>query len=385
MKIKMERTYGCLFPCAIFIVLNIPSIKIIHSSEIINMAAISLVWGVGLLRVIFRRKSQLKLSKYRLIFLFLFSCMWMVLLLFTIFHNSPGFSMRNLFQFTVTYLLVVGALIFVEKKDLKQVLYLQVLWSTALSIGNYFELISLERDLGQHYLTLGMPIAAGLIVTICLIIFMHNHLKSRLLFLILLLIQLIGVTSLNGRAPVLLSIIVPSILLILTLMVERNITKKVKLLFAILIVIPMLVLIIFNNLSETLTRRLEGGIQDEDRSRLLNDALNLFTDNILGYGINGTVNVGIDYPHNIFLEVALAGGIIALLFFILLCLFVLQALFKSVKLKSYYIGIGALATFFFLTWNISFNLSAAYVPFTALAVLIVVNEDDWPIVNKKVS
>lgn len=367
----------------VFSILNIPSLKIVYSSELINISLVVLLWVIGVFRVISINKSEISMPIQIKKFLLAFISMWWVMLLVTLISNYETFTFEIFIRCIVAILYVVGVGIFIEYKDIKRILRLQVIWSFLLSITQITIGIKLNISLGQHYLTLGMPIAAGVISSLFLLFYVENNKLFKLFLSSSLLVSLLALTSLSGRSPVILAILVPVIFLLIIFIRENNFKNKMKMLLSILIFTPLFYYLIYNNISDKWLLRFQklSNPEDEPRELIYKESIDIIQNNIWGTGINSSKIFGVYYPHNIFLEIAISGGIVSLVILLIILMQLISKVFLSTTIKSIAVCCGALSTFFFLTWNISFDLSTSYIPFVSMILLFSVSETNNRIIG----
>lgn len=356
----------------VFATLNIPSLKIIYSSEIVNISIVFGLWIFGLVRIILLKNSVIRLTVQMRKFILFFILMWWTILLVTLINSYSSFDFQTLIRCLVAMLYVLGACIFIEYSDVKKVLRMQIVWSLLLSIVQLTVGIKLNISLGQHYLTLGMPIAAGVISSFFLLFYVEKSKFVKIFLVISLISSLLALTSLSGRSPVILAVLVPILFLIIIFIRENNFKNKIKMIILFVTMTPLFSVIIYKNISDKWLLRFQklSNPEDEPRDLIYKESLNIIKNNIFGTGINSSKVFGIYYPHNIFLEVTISGGIIALIVFLCIAVQLLSKAIESTKMKSISVCCGALAVFFFLTWNISFDLTTSYIPFVSILLLI---------------
>ena len=100
----------------------------------------------------------------------------------------------------------------------------------------------------------------------------------------------------------------------------------------------------------------------------------------MGYGTGSTsyVFAPMGYPHNIFLEVLMTGGLILLIPFLLFIVcYVLSIIYilKKHLHDSALVGFAASSLMFFLQFNTSFSLESGYIPLGTMLLLNLVVHD----------
>ncbi|MEQ8464849.1 MAG: hypothetical protein RIC07_14875 [Coleofasciculus sp. E1-EBD-02] len=279
---------------------------------------------------------------------------------------------------------VIGVLAFVSIKHLYPILFLQIIWGTGLAAVEVIHGVPLSEDLGQHYITLGVPIGASLVAAFGLIIFSSSkfflckRIKSMLLFKLILYIcivlDLIAICSLFGRSPVLASSLTILMFIILKIgFMESKIVTKSKQFIWYLFVIMLLSIVATQVLSDYWLNRLLrffNNYEEEPRMLLIKPAMEFISENWLGYGLNSSDFLVGYHPHNIFIEVTLSAGIIGLSFMLLLVLLYAICMMKSINLNPSITSMSMVALFLFLVWMTSYSLAHSYILFSAIAMVI---------------
>ncbi len=117
--------------------------------------------------------------------------------------------------------------------------------------------------------------------------------------------------------------------------------------------------------AEGMLRRLTRLSDLADEPRIAEDylpALRAIADQPLGIGLEAHQRVIGSYPHNIFLELFMSGGALAVLLFLVLTGLFLR---RFVALAREQVALGPqsmflLTVYYFLVWNASFDLASAY-------------------------
>lgn len=366
------------FAFFVFLTMNLPSVKLFYSSSMINMVALAGLWLVGMFRASLSKNKLLTVSHHQFNFLMSFILLWAMLFWVTTILKPLNFGVRNIFQYASVILFTLGIVGFVQKQDFKYIFWIQVCWGIFIA---YLEMnggITKDLSLGQNYLTTGVTIA-NTIILICGYLFsIENKKKNKIFLLPVLLLLLRGVTSLSGRAPILFSIAVPLIVLTMNMLFERNKLKKTLYFVLIPVLFIILLYIMIQNLPDsTIDRifRIFTSIQDEPRYAQYIKSVDIIWNNPFGIGLTGQSKYGMNYPHNIFLELMMAGGIFAIIPLILIFMVLGNRMKRTVKrLDNSVIWMSSLLYFFF-TWNISFDLSSSYMLFSSIALYAVSSSD----------
>ncbi|WP_158607404.1 O-antigen ligase family protein [Aerococcus agrisoli] len=370
MVIKKYLDYIISF--ALFVGMNIPSIKIIYSSEAVNILTLVSIWVFGLTRVMIFKKGKLLFSNTQNKFLFLFITLWLIMIANSL-ANSSIVNLSDFAQYSSVILIVIGATILFEYSDLHRIFFYQIVWGGLLSIGSLMGVIELDLSLGQHYLTLGLPLAAAIVVNVIDLISNFKHYKkvSVMTRILVLIVSIIAVSSLQGRSPVILSVLIPTFFILAIILREKNIASKLRSLFITIIIIISIIYIIVSNVSQYWIARFDGlaNFTNEPRYYIYTKAIEIIKNNPLGRGLDDFSGLP-GYPHNILLEVSIAGGLIATVIFILIVSMLIKSIWKSAVTKGDLLVISSLALYFLVVWNISFDLTASYVPFIAVGLAV---------------
>lgn len=363
----------------IFFILNIPSLKLIHSSFLINLGTLIGLFIAGYRKKKISKTNKLYINSSQKIFIVIWFVFWLILFLSGFFGRSDVLSITLFLRYLTVFFMVIGTVVFISAMDIKKIIILQIVWGTLLSLIQLSVGIDLNPDLGQNYLTLGLPIASSLLAAIGLL--MWNQVSAQaILLLFIILLNALALSTLPGRSPILFPAIISITYFVLFLFFSSSQLKKINgykvikeiIFFSLTFLITSVVII--NNLSSFWLQRFSQLLlspEDEARLDLYRPAIDAIINNPFGYGLNSSENIIGFYPHNIFLEVFMSGGILAVLFLLFILLLFLYSLFKKSLLKEPYLFIfSMIATYFFGVWNISFDLGSSYIPFTAISALL---------------
>lgn len=372
---KKTRVHSLLFAFTVFGVLNIPSLKLLYYSESINIVILFLVWILGLLREYRTYEIRIVLSKFQKRFLNVFILLWTILFTVSMFNSPVSFDLRYFVKYIVVILMPVGVMLFLREEDVPLILYFQIFWGFLLAILRLTSSIQLDRSLGLHYLTLGMPIASG---AICSLIFLLFEFKNKsYLFSIYLILSIItsmsALSTLEGRAPVLLIFITTFAVIFINFLLDKNFKSKIKRITLSFILMYIIISFFISNASDywvSRVMRMLTNFQSEPRYYVYMLAFEVIKGKPFGIGLTGFINYGVNYPHNIILETVVSGGVITLFPIFLLLSIYIKSFVRLTKERSYYISIAALSLFYFLMWNSSFDLSGSYIPFTGMSIAI---------------
>jgi hypothetical protein len=372
----MNKTLPLFIGLFAFAAVNAPSIKLIHSSELVNIAAVACLWGLGLLKTAVFSDGRLPVGRMKGLFLLLFTAMWVLLLFYAALGPYSFVGLKLLLQYLGVYAAVVGLLLFMtHSAEIKTFLALQIVWAIALAAVHLTAGIELSDPTRQHYLTLGVPLAAGLVTLL------GAFLASRAWAVKLLIIPpaiaiVMALTTLLGRSPILFSSATVAVFWLLIILRSGSWKTRLQQLLLLAAVGAVVASVIVNNVSDHWLSRFQGleNVEEEPRTIIYDRALALIDAEPLGYGLNASdLLIGI-YPHNIFLEALISGGIgtfIALT--MLIGLFALIAA-QGLRLQSWLLPCCMLAAYFLMTWNVSFELSNAFTPIGAMAISLAAYE-----------
>lgn len=371
MEINKKLILNLTFSFFVFLTLNLPSIKLIYSSSIFNVIAFLGIFIFGYIRNEIYQHDRPFISHRQLRYVCHFMLLWTMMFLLTWFNGN--ISINYFFQYISISLFTYGILVFVKKRDYKYIFIFQILWGTSLAYVEATIGIVKNTSLGQHYLTSGVAIASTIVIVMGILFSkeINNLIKAIMAPILVVLIS--GITSLSGRAPILLSFIVPATIMGLMVIFEKNKKKKVLMMSAIFFFLTISFIVLANILPQnTINRLLRVFTEFENEPRYNNytNSLRLIIENPLGIGLRGYVNYGLNYPHNIFLEVILSGGVFALIPFILLLKTIGESIVYTVKNKGNGIIYVALCLYLFMTWNFSFDLTSSYMLFASMTLLL---------------
>ncbi|GEN51434.1 O-antigen ligase family protein [Alkalibacterium pelagium] len=372
-KIDKKNILSVIFALFVFISINLPSVKILYSSEIVNIVALSGLMTVGLIRWIISNEPMFQIDERQLKVIFNFILLWQIMFAVTWLIRPLNFDTIDLLQYISVGLFTLSIFIFLRREDLKYIIFFQVSWGTGIGFLEWTTGIPKSRALGQTYLTTGVAIAATIVVVIGLLFSkeVSKYLKAVLVPVVLVLYA--GVTSLSGRAPILLSLVVPVVVYLISIIFEKDIRKKFSALLLFITILTVGLIMLYNVLPTSTVNRIMRAfltIQEEPRYELYQSAANVVLENPLGIGLRGYQSFDFGYPHNIFLEITMSGGLMALIPFISVVIYLLRTAINVTREKSLNLVWLNLSFYFLLTWNISFELSNSYMVFIPLALLI---------------
>lgn len=371
MGIDKKLILNLTFSFFVFLTLNLPSIKLIYSTSIFNIIAFLGIFIFGYIRNEVLQLDYPFLSHRQLRYVSHFMLLWTLMFMLTWLNGN--ISINHFFQYISVSLFTYGILLYVKKKDYKYIFFFQILWGTSLAYVEATIGIVKNTSLGQHYLTSGVAIASTIVIVMGILFSKEINIFMKTIMVPILVVLISGIMSLSGRAPILLSVIVPVTIMGLMVIFEKNKKKKFIMLSAILFFLIISFTVLVNNLPQNTINRLVRvftEFENEPRYNNYTNSLRLIRENPLGIGLRGYVNYGLNYPHNIFLEVILSGGIFALIPFVLLLKTIGESIVYTVKRKGNGVMYVSLCMYLFMTWNFSFDLSSSYMLFTSMTLLL---------------
>ena len=359
---------------ATFILVSSPSLKIFYSSQLINIIALAL-----LLVVYFRNIQRiLNINLNRRFFSFYLIA---ILIFFTylLFGKNSVQDFEGIFRYlyclTALFLLASLNQYVIEGK----LGWMIVGWGTLIAVLRVLGLLQYNSELGQTYLTAGLPMGAALAGALMLFSYSKENVLSfkRLLPLIAIIVILSALLISRGRSNVL----YPIVVFVITLGCVFFFNKRERLKYGLIIIVTGVVAGLFlgdmtsdaeykslNRLSQS-AENLEG----EERYVKWGNTIQLISANPFGYGVDACYDLIGNYPHNIFLEIALSYGIIIVILFLVFVFRFVRSfakVFSRHPLNSDTITLGSIGLYFFFTWNTSFDLPTSYIPLSIMILFL---------------
>lgn len=359
---------------ATFVLVSIPSIKLFFSTPIINLIPL-LLFGLVYLSIYnssLSPKYNIKGYYVIVVLLFFTFCVGVYFVLGSYSEISLASFFDYFYYFCILYFIVLLS----PNVDPKLFLKLVIIWALFLAFYNLTIGFSLDRTKGQNYLTYGLPVGAGLTAGLVSIIGSKNW-RERKPFLLISAFLFVGLLVSRGRASLIFPILTSTIYLLTTIFYGRGDKWKKILIFVCfgLFFYAGVLLLLQFSVELTLLNRLEATSSDdreEPRMAIWVKTVELISENFLGYGVNSYQKLIGSYPHNIFLESLLSFGIFGFLIILVLACMFLYSLIKSVsKQDMLTVKLGFLGLYFFLCWNISYDLTTSYIPISLMILTIV--------------
>lgn len=275
---------------------------------------------------------------------------------------SPIYGADKFLKFiTLTALVTFGPLfLFKNENILKRFFYTIIILSTAMSLT---ALISGDQSVfSSTYITFAR--LAGMSVLIILLYFItKNGLKKKLIWSVLLLLNLAGLLYSGGKMPIFALLFTITLILIFSFNFKKfSVRKSALLCFASIMLLVILSFVFIPQITQNTLARIKnlaletGGIKQ--RLEMASTAVKgLYLHPFLGVGVGGFSMLAWNrdtqwYPHNIFLETGSELGLFGLILLVLLvglCLFHLLHLRKKYKSKRKYLLITMVLSLFVFT------------------------------------
>ncbi|MED4170868.1 O-antigen ligase family protein [Halalkalibacterium halodurans] len=370
---KVNTISSFLFAFSVAILINAPSIKVIfYSTEIVNILGTFLIIMVGILRSL--KKSTINVNLNIILAAISITLLWGFLLISS-FWSPEVVESKSIFQYLAVFVASLTMLLLSNKSDIKYYLTLQVVWSLFVALMHLTVGIQTDSSQGEHYLTIGLPIGIGLVISTGYIVKRINVKDSNyhVLQIVIFIMLLIGLITLRGRSPVIMSIITIYFFWVMLILKSRR--KIIKNSFILTTITGIGLFIVAKFSSDIWLDRLmrfSDSSYEEPRIEIYQRTIKLISENILGYGLNSysSITMG-NYPHNIFLEITFYSGLIGLTFFSFFIWIFIKSVLKAITSRNFeLITISMVAVYVLLIWNVSYSLSSTYVPFVALCFAV---------------
>ncbi len=319
--------------------------------------------------------ARIKIRKLQYLVPFALLFLIIILYFFVDPHSITNYDTAIKYFFLIFLSLFLPLLITEDSLDVG----IRLLWFWAIFICmlQIFHSIPLDLSKGQHYLTVGLPIAIGIIISFGNILYPEKGPIVSIFHIFLILVFFYALFTLFGRSPIL----YPAFIILATFCVKaifsKRLTSRLIYLFALLALIALTGWVFFNVLPSFLQDRIVfmfENISNEPRvDAVYMPAINKIIENPFGYGLESSWKIVGFYPHNIFLEIFISSGIVGFLIFLIISL---KTIVKSVRIVGYTpqgnktLCIVSLITIYhFMVWNTSYDLASAYALLPLMAIL----------------
>lgn len=360
---------------SIFFLLSIPSIKLIYSSSIINFIPFFI------LAVCFLIKKSINVTNFKKKLILY----WSIFTFFIFFFFINGLyldSLETIIKYLFLYFSVLLIIITVSYKHLVCVNLYLIIWGVFLSIWQIVSGIPTQSELGQHYLTVSLPIGVALSNSLVVLIYGQNINKTkRFIYLLLTLVTFFSLTTLLSRSAIIFPIVILLLCSILILLFSKRsgFFKRVFYILFLLVLFQTSYTYLIESVEFRQMNRLISTLGSPEKEyridRLYEPAINFIQNSpIIGYGTNSSKFLLGYYPHNIFLEVLLTGGVFLLSIFLIFIFKFIYYFFKTIiylRENVILLGFSSSALFFLLQWNTSFDLTVSYIPLGAMFIFII--------------
>ncbi|WP_334062895.1 O-antigen ligase family protein [Limimaricola cinnabarinus] len=251
---------------------------------------------------------------------------------------------------------------------------LLLIWGSFIAVYQVVIGIDYDRSLGQHYLTVSLPI--GISLTGAMVTLLAGRIKVFQFIILLGLagVHLISLATLFSRSALIYPPIAASLVFILSIASRRaplNVLRQGwRILFVALISLPFTGAIEFKQLNRLTDL---SNFEDELRWRIFVEAAEHIQQSpFFGHGVDASSALIGVYSHNIFLEVALTGGLILFMpFLAIMVIYTMSAknIIARAEIDSTPLILLGMSLFALLQWNTSFDLLTSYVPLVLVAAI----------------
>jgi O-antigen ligase len=366
-NVNINKYYQLLGTIGLFLTLSSPSLKLIYSSPVINLLGpifllLLFFFKFDFLKIVLFYDFRFCLAIFFILFLFLFY------FLFFEFSNIEYLTFFRYIYWVISLLLIVINSRYI---NVKLIINLILYWSITLAVLKILGMLNPSRELGQHYLTIGLPLGAGLTILLINFVNPREHNFARKLFNFFLFIIIIYALLIShGRSNLIYPFITLFIFAIFRFFFSSGKFKALSLIgLFFLIIFSVYYYIEINNIYFPFIERMSVLSSDESSYIRMNSwkrALELFQDHIFGLGIEAHQVLFLIYPHNIFIEVlfsfGILGGFILVYFLIVFFRLLIKTSISGENCKKN-LNLGFLGLYFFISWNSSFDFVTSYIPF----------------------
>lgn len=259
-------------------------------------------------------------------------------------------------------------------------------WGTFLALVQLLVGISLSRDLGQHYLTLSLPLGCAAFYSARFLYVSEDTKSKRLFFSACFFINVAAIGTLLARSPIVFAAIFLIFLVAALIVWSRTALSALQIIGVTAIGgLIFYILLSYSSFIDIFTFRqlsrfdfFNGGVGQESRMDLYYiPALSYIQEKPLsGWGLGSSLFLYGSYPHNIFLEVLSIGGLLLFSPFAAIILIWLGALICAFRIRPLdgpmIAGIG-IQIYTFLQFNTSFDLLSSYILMVPLLTLVSLN------------
>lgn len=348
----------------IFVLLSIPSLKLVYSSTLINAIPLLLLSAARLL-ILSRPLSTAAIQALVL---------WLA---FSVALLSTGVmdagDTKTIAKYAYHIVAVCLVILVASRSVMIGVGHLLVVWGAFIALWQLTLGVPTDRELGQHYLTVAMPMGAAIAYASASVL-LCTRIRHLLLWLAPIALLLLALSTLPARAALLFSFSAALAVAMGYLMLRRtNASKQLVIVVGWVIAAPIIAAVAIRYIKFDQTQRMTRLFtqwESEPRMQKYLDAFSYIGERpLLGYGFGSSERLFGNHPHNLFLEIMTHGGVVLLLVFVPLLILFARSFWRMARLSDtsrHTVSFAAVAVFFFLQWNVSFPFSGAYIPVAAL-------------------
>jgi O-antigen ligase len=365
--IEVHWMWNCATGLSFALLVSTPSIKLFISHSILNILFLSFILVVAVVR---RRFSPSRTNRLSLAIWGAFTA----ILMFDLLLSLDSISLVTLTRTIFFSLAVAAALLAFTPSVTRWFTMFLLTWGSFVALVQLTVGVDYDRMLGQHYLTVSLPIGIALSGTLVAVL-IGKLSKFQYVFLIGLAgLHLLSLATVLSRS----ALVYPPMVVVFVLLISRvspfapaNMWKRgSQVLLISLIAFPLIATIDFQQLYRL---ELLSNYQEEDRFTLFIQTIDHINHSpVFGHGVDASIDLMGIYSHNIFLEVALTGGMVLLLPFLALMIVYLFSV-RKVVLQPILGPIAPMLTgmslFALLQWNTSYDLLTAYIPLVLVAAI----------------
>lgn len=361
-----------LLACGGFLLLSTPSVKLFYSSELVNvMALVLLVLGGSC-------SARISSAPPRTLLLVLWAIFAILIWLFLL-RSAYNYALLDIVKYGYLVAAVFLLVLCVDRSIVTLVTRLLLLWACWLALWHLTIGIPTNPELGQHYLSVGLPIAVGLAISMIGAFIERGSGRERMGYLLAAVLCLAAIVTLPGRSTLINPMIVFITSGVFVGLLDRGRTARMRTMVAASIGAALLgSLALYSHIDFAQSQRFDrllNRMAEEPRLILYRDAIEHIVESpIIGYGTNAPRAEFGHYPHNLFLDILLQGGVVLLIPFLAIFVLYGRAFLKCARNGSGergLLGFLGASGVLFLQWNTSFDLTTSYIPIGAMAMLIV--------------
>lgn len=349
------------------LVIFIPGLKFFYFSSVVNFSVLMLLVASIIVSCAIYR---VRLNKEQGFYILYISLVFLILFLSGLFPDH-SVTFTSIIRYISVWLMLICVVILSPKIKIDYICNIVIAWSILLAICYRINLVEASGEGELSYLILAMQLGVGFAVSVSKTISLN---KTSLIYGIISLFILYCILTLAGRAA-----LIGCIFVVMSVSLSMiNYQWKRKPLLIVFIFTSVLILVYFavdylleNVLNEYLLYKLtQSSSSSNSRLSYYIQSLDIIADHPFGLGLHKYNTVLGFYPHNIFLEMGMNAGIIAMLILLLpFVIFLKKLLSVCIDInKSVCLPVANLTLFLTFCWMFSNNLASSYALFTAMIV-----------------